>query len=71
MTREEYDMLIQFICSNEPTCGLCPINQWNPCSKETPKDRLLYYARQILGSSEEKDPKISEIISRLSKAVVV
>ena len=67
MTKNEYDTLRRFICSNH-SCNNCPIDEYNPCHLVTPEKDLLFYARkENLGCS----PKILAIIRKYSKAVII
>lgn len=44
MTANEYGILHDYICGKFGACAICPINDWVPCSADTPEKELVKYA---------------------------
>ena len=71
MTAEEHMILHRYICGKFGACATCPINDWVPCSTDTPEEELLKYALKAYREYGVAGLQTMEILSRYLKAVVV
>lgn len=71
MTANEYGILHNYICGKFGPCVTCPINDWVPCSTETPEKELVKCALTAYRKSGIAGMKTLGVLSRYMKAVVV
>ena len=71
MTANEYRILHDYICGKFGACATCPINDWVPCSADTPEKELVKYALIVYCKSGAADMQTMKILSRYLKAVIV
>lgn len=71
MTANEYGILHDYICGKFGACVTCPINDWVPCSADTPEKELVNYALVAYRKSGIAGMQTMRILSRYLKAVVV
>lgn len=71
MTANERGILHGYICEKFGPCRTCPINDWVPCSTETPDKELVKYALVEYRKSGIAGMQTMCVLSRYLKAVVV
>ena len=71
MTANEYGILHDYICGKFGGCATCPINDWVPCSVDTPEKELVKYALIVYCKSGAADMQTMKVLSRYLKAVIV
>lgn len=71
MTENEYGILHNYICGKFGPCAICPINDWVPCSTDTPEKELVKYALVAYRKSGVAGMQTMRILSRYLKAVIV
>lgn len=71
MTANEYGILHDYICGKFGACATCPIDDWVPCSVDTPEKELVKYALAAYRKSGVAGMQTMEILSRYLKAVIV
>lgn len=71
MTVNERGILHEYICGKFGPCRTCPINDWVPCSAETPEKELVKCALTAYRKSGIAGLQTMGILSRYLKAVIV
>ena len=71
MTVNEYGILHEYICGKFGAGATCPINDWVPCSVDTPEKELVKYALIVYCKSGAADMQTMRVLSRYLKAVIV
>lgn len=71
MTANERGILHEYICGKFGPCRTCPINDWVPCSTETPDKELVKCALVAYRKSGVAGMQTMGILSRYLKAVIV
>lgn len=71
MTANERGVLHEYICGKFGPCRTCPINDWVPCSTETPDKEIVKYALVAYRKSGVAGMQTMGILSHYLKAVVV
>ena len=70
MTVNERGILHKYICGEFGLCRACPINDWVPCSTETPDKELVKYALVKYRKSGVAGLQTMRVLSRYMKAVI-
>ena len=71
MKLDEHLILHKYICGKFGVCATCPINDWVPCSADTPEKELVKYALAAYRKSGVAGMQTMKILSRYLKAVIV
>ena len=71
MKLDEHLILHKYICGKFGVCATCPINDWVPCSADTPEKELVKCALVAYRKSGVAGMQTMKILSRYLKAVIV